>query len=242
MKRAAALCFGVALLALAPIDSAAVGARPVTASDRFVAPPGDMVMARTLIRELSDGKQILVKRSYRIRFARTAQGYRVDGDLIGVEVDAPPVLASLIDLEKRRVDTGLFPLQLDTRGMLARQNTEKVDMSYRAELQSRANAILARNAGGKPDPASTAAVARIATRSPNSPWPQDLFHPVPGERQIERTVTLSDGRSGKVLIVVKVGELLPCGIPLRFERVVTTLLGGSSMVSHEVYTFAMAPQ
>ena len=79
---------------------------------------------------------------------------------------------------------------------------------------------------------------QLADGNGNSPWPADLFSARPGERSSERQVTLSDGRAGMVFVVLKVDALLPCGLPQRFERIITTELAGSRMVSREVFTLS----
>lgn len=243
MRRAASLSLGVALLALVPLGASAASPQPGTARAPFVAPKHELMLSRSLIRLLSDGKQIVVTRSYRIRFVSNSSGYRIDGELVGVEVSAPPNLASLADLERSRPDTGLFPMQLDRRGVLQDQHVNEIDQAYRAKVRDRTNALLAQaqpgtGSGDKPAPV----VKRMASKTPNSAWPQDLFNAVPGERSIDRTITLADGRTGLVHVDLKVADLLPCGMPQRFERVVTTELAGSRMVSREIFTFADIPK
>ena len=58
------------------------------------------------------------------------------------------------------------------------------------------------------------------------------------QHDVRFLVTLSDGRVGKVYVVLKVDTLLPCGLPQHFERIVTTELSGVRMVSREVFAFS----
>ena len=235
MKLSAALCAGVAALAVLPLGAVSGGTQASEASARFVPPAGEMVLARSLIRELSDGQRIVVTRRYTIRFAAVPDGYQIDGELIGVDVDAPPRLASLAELERRRVDPGLFPMHIDRAGILDDKAIGAFDPAVRSEARLRATGIL----GLQPSGAETSGlVGRIANGNGNSPWPADLFSARPGERSSERLVSLSDGRAGMVFVVLKVDALLPCGLPQRFERIVTTELAGSRMVSREVFTFS----
>jgi hypothetical protein len=53
-----------------------------------------------------------------VRFVPEAAGFRVDGEQVDVEVDAPEPLAALARLERERVETALFPLQLDPAGAI----------------------------------------------------------------------------------------------------------------------------
>lgn len=238
MKFAAAFCAGVALAGL----TAAYAAAPGTAAEapRFAPPPGKLVLARSLIRELSDGKRIVVTRRYLISFEANGTGYRINGEPIGVDIEAPPVLGPLIDYERQRVETGLFPLQLLPSGLLDDQHTGPIDGATRDALITHATAALGPST--IPDPVerreTLAQIARLANRATTTPWPADLFHAAPGARRFDRAVTLADGRTGAVVIELRVDALLPCGVPQRFERVVTTRLPGSQTVSREVFTFA----
>lgn len=238
MKLSAILGVSVAALALVPLGDAAGGAVADQAARQFVSPAGEIVLVRSLIRELSDGKQIVVSRRYRIRFVPIARGYRVEGDLLGVTVDAPPILANLADLERRRADPGLFPMELGNDGLLREQGPIPLDPRLRAEAQVQASALLvtrADNTAGQADAGRV--IGKLAQGGAASPWPADLFNANPGERRLERQVNLADGRIGAVEVVLRVDALLPCGLPRRFERTVTTQLPGSRTVSHEVFTF-----
>ena len=235
MKLSAALCAGVAALAVLPLGAVSGGVQASEASARFVPPAGEMVLARSLIRELSDGQRIVVTRRYTIRFSAVAEGYQIDGELIGVDVDAPPRLASLAELERRRVDPGLFPMRIDRAGILHDKAAGPVDRTVRSEARLRAAGILGSQSSGTE---SSGLVVKIASGNGNSSWPADLFSARPGERSSERQVTLSDGRAGMVFVVLKVDALLPCGLPQRFERIITTELAGSRMVSREVFTLS----
>ena len=241
MKLSAILGVSVAALALVPLGDAAGGTVADQAPRQFVPPAGEFVLARSLVRELSDGKQIVITRRYRIRFVPIAGGYRVEGDLLDVTVEAPPILANLADLERRRADPGLFPMDLGNDGLLRGQGSPPLDPALRAEAQAQAGALLMPRADTMAGRAEVGRVIDKLTRGgATSAWPADLFNANPGERRLERQVNLSDGRTGAVEVVVQVDTLLPCGLPRRFERTVTTQLPGSRTVSHEVFTFEYA--
>lgn len=238
MKLPVLLGASVAALALVPLSDAAGGALTDLATRLFVPPAGEMLLARSLIRELSDGKQIVVSRKYRIRFVPIAGGYRVEGNLLGVTVDAPPILSSLADLERRRIDSDLFPMELGNDGLLRAQISNRADSALRSEAQARAGALLDQRADDSAGRAEAGRVIGKLSQGPStSPWPADLFNANPGERRLERLVNLADGRTGAVEVILRVDARLPNGLPRRFERTVTTQLPGSRSVSREVFTF-----
>lgn len=242
MKLAAVLSLGAAALTLVPAGNASGGPMSGQGSDQatgqFIAPSGELVLSRSLIRELSDGKQIVVSRRYQIRFVPIATGYRVEGSLLSVSVEAPPILSSLADLERRRVDSGLFPVELGSDGLMRSQAPSTADPGFRTELQAQAGALLYPRTDGAAARAETGRViGKLVQGAGTSPWPADLFNAKPGERRIERQISLADGRAGEVEVVLRVDALLPCGLPQRFERTVITRLPGSRSVSHEIFTF-----
>ena len=202
-----------------------------------------MVLSRTVIRELSGGEQILVKRRFRVQFLPDGEGFVLTGTPIDVSVEVPPILARLGDLERQRSELGPFPILLDGQGLihLAIAPTD-VGLLTRKVGQEAANAMI----GAAPMPAmrkreGVQLVGQLATDPRTSPWPADLFAAKNGERRLHRTVALSDGSQGEVDVLLKVAALLPCGIPASFERVITTQLAGTRRVSHELWTLELAP-
>jgi hypothetical protein len=100
------------------LSSANAAAQPPAVSGAFAPPTGPVTMTRTLVRNLADGKQIIVTRRYLIRFTPEGDGYRLDGEQIDAEVVAPSALSGLAEIERKRIDKGLFPARLDARGMI----------------------------------------------------------------------------------------------------------------------------
>jgi hypothetical protein len=95
---------------LLPVFAGSVSASAV-AQARSIAPPSvPMLLTRRLMRELTGGYSI-----FRIRFGAVNGGFRVDGSQVASSVKAPPNLAEFARLEQQRVETGLFPLELDAR-------------------------------------------------------------------------------------------------------------------------------
>lgn len=239
MRLGKILLAGVAaLVPLAHVQSQGVAAAATRST--FVAPSGDVVLARTVIRQLGDGKLITVTRRYKVQFVPVDGGYRLDGELIDVAVDVPPALNKLADIERNRPDTGLFPMMLDSQGFIRNSDPQVVDRESRARIFSEASSFLGSSGLNAPDRQdSIKVVGQLTSNAPNSPWPADLFNPQPGERRQERDVAMPDGRTGQVIVVIRVGSLLPCGLPHQLEREVTTVLAGSQRVSREVFTITL---
>ncbi len=99
-------------------------------SVHFAAPKNTMILKRVVRRTLSDGKEIIVTRSYDLHFTAINGGYRIDGQLHDVNIEAPPLLAALASLERNRRDDAIFPIFINTSG----------------EITSSLNTPIARNA------------------------------------------------------------------------------------------------
>ena len=84
MMRWIGLWFAALLLAVLPGQSArADQPGPQAGAGMFNPPPSPMLLTRELRRSLSDGKEVISRRSYAVRFTPEAGGgYRVDGRLV----------------------------------------------------------------------------------------------------------------------------------------------------------------
>ncbi len=199
-----------------------------------------MVLSRTVIRELSGGAQIVVKRRFRVQFQRDGEGFVLTGTPMDVSVEVPPILARLGDLERQRSEQGPFPILLDGQGLI-RRTVAPNDADARQRGQQAANTIISAAAmPAKRKREGEQLLAQLATDPRTSPWPTDLFAASNGERHQHRTVALADGSQGEVEVLMKVAFLLPCGMPASFERVVTTQLAGTRRVSRELWTLEPA--
>lgn len=202
----------------------------------FVAPSSPQVLTRELHRRLADGKEIVSRRSYEIHFTREGSGWRVEGLLISSEVDAPPELAMLARIEKARKDEGLFPLHLDSAGMIIDQNGA-ADNAATDEARSLVAGSLERLSIAQGDrTVATDMVTRIATqsRATGGNWPSDLFHPAAPRRSDVQNMPLPGGKSGKTTVtLIAVGA--DNGLLGQFERHVVTEIEGSSRTSQEIW-------
>jgi hypothetical protein len=239
MNARACLLAGAAILlaALAPVELAQADASSPQA--RFAPPIEQMILSRTVIRELSDGKQIKVTRRYAVQFAAAGSGFLLDGKLVDVSVDVPPLLGGLAEIERKRDETGMFPVRIDSSGtILAGQNDGQVDRRLRDEMTTRASVVLAETGMPKENlQLGTQFVSQTMQTPPRSTWPVDLLRIQPGEHRQSRVVALASGEEGRIEVVTRVDSLLPCGLPRSIERTVITVLAGTRRVSREIWAF-----
>ena len=236
---------GAALVALtaAPTMPVRAAAAPGQSAPAVFNPPaGSVLLTRELRKTLSDGKVIVSRRRYAIRFHPNATGYRVDGELVSADVEAPPELAQLADVERTRTDEGLFPLALDRDGLILEQQGAD-DPAAAARTMAAAREFLAK--AQMTDAERAAALAMVAklqtqARSAGGNWPADLFRPASGEHQESRELPLPDGSTGKVTVTITASDAAG-GLLDRMQRRVVTELGGSARLSTETWTLATLP-
>ena len=173
MRASVLLLAGVA--ALAPV----LGAQWVDQASaqapraQFAPPTTPMVLSRTVIRELSGGLQIVVKRSFRVQFVQSAGGFMLTGTPLDVSVEVPPALAKLGELERRRSEAGPFPILLDSRGMIQiiADHTDAERVARRGGLQAAQGMIEAAPMAGDRKREGLQLLGQLATDPRTSPWP-----------------------------------------------------------------------
>ena len=237
MKRSALMLAGVAALAPLVVAHAQFAAAAAEVPRTFSPPTGPMVLSRTVIRELADGKQIVVKRSFRVQFVPATDGFVLTGTPIAVSVEVPPVLARLGELERQRSDLGPFPLAIDRAGMInAQAGTGDDRQANQQAKQAVAGMIQAAPLPGETKRDAIQVLGSMTADPRGSPWPTDLFAAHDSERRQHRSVALGDGSTGEIEVLLRVGKWLPCGMPALFERIITTELAGTRKVSREVWS------
>ncbi len=241
-RLAARMMQGAALAALAAA-APACAAPAQSATSAFAPPQSPLLLTRELRKILPDGNEIVSRRRYAIRFVPQGSGYRVEGDLIGAEVEAPPELAGLAEVERTRSDGGLFPLTLDSAGMIVAQQGNH-DAAAEARTMAEARTYLAAQTD-LTDADRAAALAMVAklqaqARAAGGNWPADLFRPADGERRESRELPLPDGSAGKVIVTINASET-PTGLLAHFQRQVVTELAGTNGLSSETWTMAAIP-
>lgn len=190
-----------ALAALALAIGMAASGVPVCAevaeAAGFAAPSEPMQLTRVLERELGDGAKITVARTWRVRFVAHADGYTVEGEQIAVEVDVPPRLAALAEVERKNPHAGPFPIALDKAGLIVGEGG--ADAAPIPGLEEAAKKYLE---GAPPDRQAEAMryvrAVQQAGAEMTSRWPEDLFYPVAVPRRDERMLPLPGGGSGTI--------------------------------------------
>ena len=212
--------------------AASVETHPITP------PMQPMIYTRRLERSLVGDAQIVVERKFAIHFVPLPTGYRVEGHQIAVEVQTPEQLASLAQLERERVEGGIFPLELDREGRIMTgevgPEAPEIDEALR-DIDARLDAL-------KPSEderqillsfveAIHAAGASIVSR-----MPQDLFAPLVAERTDSRAIALPQGGEGEVSTVFSARRDLATGLMSSARREVVSAIAGSSRRTVETFT------
>ena len=224
---------------LLPVTVAAEPTQPPAQNTRHFSPPQNpLVLSRTVWRSLPDGKNIMVRRRYEVRIAADGDGYLVNGALLDTVVEAPPPVAMLAELERKRPDAGPFPLRLDRHGLITGSSAAPADSSARADAARGAAMILkqATQAGALRDKSLEALNRVLASSNGGVGWPVDLFNPASNSRHEVRRVPLPDGSAGEIDVSINVDRADAAQLPQQFERTVVTRLDGSERSSREVWT------
>ncbi len=235
MRRRAIFLAGAAALLPTLLASGQLGAVE-PAAQTFAAPDTPLILTRTTIRALAGGRQIVVRRRYQVRIAPDGDGFRIDGQLVSAEVDAPAALRSLADLERNRQDDGLFPILLDDQGLIVSQRNAG-DRS----ATSRAGALLISRISAQQITSSERAtagdfVSQVVRSGGESGWPRDLFSPQPGSRSEVRDVALPGGGVGELTITTEAQIDQASGRMESFSRTVLTRIEGGQRESRESWT------
>ncbi|MFM6931165.1 MAG: hypothetical protein ACKOUT_02845 [Novosphingobium sp.] len=206
----------------------------------FSAPVGPVILTRELRRPVGRSKLIITRRSYEIRFVREGKGWRVDGTLIGSEVEAPEGLAELAALEKARKDDGLFPLRLDSQGLIVAQQAPSDAVTTDKARVLASSAVEKINMTTADKAVARQMIQRIATQSQaaGGSWPVDLFRP-PVEPVVDvREMPLPDGKQGRITVTMLASPGSD-GQLHQLDRRVLTEIDGTSRLSTE--TWFMTP-
>jgi hypothetical protein len=195
-----------------------------------------MVLTRTLRRPLPDGAEVLTRRSYEIHFIAEGDGYRVDGSLVGVEVQVPPALQALAMLERKRLDTGMFPMRLDASGTLQPQLAPPQSEEARQAALAVSKKLESLPLGQLDQSQASNFAKAFENRSMRSAWPEDLFHPAPGKREETRSVPLPNGARGTVRVSIDALTGETSGLLGSLVRKVTTDFDGDSRITEETWT------
>lgn len=222
---------------LLPMVSAGI-ARAATPA-RFAPPAGLMLYARRLERAMGGGHRFVVERRFAVRFVPVARGYRVEGEQVGVAVEAPDALAEFARIEREREEVGLFPLLLDADGGIAggmgTPLATRLDEAVRialGQVEARAQAPAARSELERFVTAFHQGATRLMTE-----LPRDLFAPG-SPRHETRDVALPGGDSGAVTVSFAAIRDPATGMMREALREVVTTLDGGQRRTLENWTLA----
>ena len=244
LDRRGALGLFAALASLPVLATRLSAQEPRLSQTRFQPPAGPMLFRRVLVRELPDGKAIEVSRSFRVRFLREGDGFRVEGTQVASQVSAPEQLQALARMEEERVESGLFPMLLDAHGIVIAgpQGSVPVDISGAVR---EALAQIADSGGSGLRQASgrefVLGLQFVATRI-TSLVPPNLFAGLEEIWFDEHELPLPDGGRGTVSVRFEDRVNPASGLLDRATREVVTRVGGSSRRSIEEWTLAKYPE
>lgn len=201
-------------------------------------PAGSFVLRRRLERGLGDGAAVVVTRDWECGFRPQGEGALIEARQIAVEVDAPPMLAALADVERRREVTGLFPMTLDGRGRIAGWSEGQAGLE--AALQA-AKSFMERHLPAPSDARDAkrylAAMSQTAAAAV-SQVPRDLFFPQTGERSAQRALELPGGGEGRYEVTIRASAREADGLLEMSERQIVTHLGDSQRASRERWSIS----
>jgi hypothetical protein len=222
-----------AALAPAFATRALAAARP--GGGLFEPPSGPMTFTRRLERGLPDGNKLVVARSFAVRFAPLSGGWTVAGEQVDVTVEAPERIAPLAALERRRVETGLFPLTLNRSGLIvggpdphpAKELDEAVAI-VRGEFAKAHPAD-----GDRQELEAFVRAVHDAGAKMSSLLPGDLFAPRDPATRAERALALPGGGEGTIEVSFT-GKTDPAtGLMRQARREIVTMIAGDRRLTRE---------
>ena len=218
----------------------------------FPAPVGPMQLSREIHRSLADGRELVVTRHYRVTFRPNAQGFVIEGEWRGTDVQAPERLAALADMEKARADRTTFPMQLDRTGMIVSGEAAGHPALNEDETQEAKRLIL----GAKLHPAAQHQATRFVEHLTNrqggmiAQWPATLFRPGAAALQTSQEMPLApeengqeenrQGEKGSAINTISAHSATTCGVMQDMERKVQTRIGGQMRETREIWTLSPA--
>lgn len=233
LARAVLLSAGVGLARTLPANAASL--------HKFAPDREPLIFSRKLVRGPAGGEAIEVERHFQIEIVPGASGFQISGKQTGVKVSAPAPLQALADIERRRVETGLFPIELNENGLiragrpLSATQATKDAVSKALELLDSPNTIS--------DPVLyrqfLMQVQKHAAQF-MSHLPSDLFSPPDQPVVSKREIPLPGELVGEVEVVYKAASDPDTGLMTAARREVTTRIGSDSRTAQEVWSIASA--
>lgn len=236
MKRNALLLAGMA--ALMPLTMAGARQSEIhgATARHFAMPEIPLLLTRTVQRTLRDGGEIVIRRSYALRFSRLGKGFRVDGELVESTFSAPPKFGLLAQIERSRKDEGLFPILLDEAGRIVGGRAPQDPKAHEAGQRAALDALARMRLSGEIRREAEGFIRSISRSGGPAPWPADLFHPDAADRTERRHIALPGGDEGEVTVSFEAEGICAGSVPASVERTVVTEFAGTREVSRESWT------
>ena len=198
-------------------------------------PLGPMRLSRTLVRNLSGGKKIEVRRAWRIAFESQGHGIAITGQQIDAQVVAPKKLEPIAAIERSRSTDNKFPIMIDQSGLIISAGEAELasDVDHAIEV---AEQIAAKNGGSMAQRQQLrAALSQVQAAGTTllDRLPRDLFFPRNNGFADKRSISLPDGSSGEFEVNYSVTTQPRSGLLDEAMRQVVTRIGDTEQVSSE---------
>ena len=205
---------------------------------QFAPPDAPLILTRTVWRSLVDGKEIISRKRYAVRIVPDGDGFQVTGELFESAVEAPPALAALAEIERRRSDPALLPIQLDSNGRILPASGTFDPAAHEPGARVARQLVRSSAIAGADKDQAVSLIDQIALAGGIAQWPSDLFNPSRQMQRERRRIALPGGSEGAVDVSITVHGQRLGGLPATVERTVVTELEGTHKVSREQWTFA----
>nr|WP_298898453.1 hypothetical protein [uncultured Altererythrobacter sp.] len=208
---------------------------PGLAGSKLYVPQGPMRLSRTLIRGLSDGNKIEVRRDWQIAFTPQGSGLAVTGHQINVEVSVPEKLEPIATIERNRATDGKFPILIDRSGLIVSAAEAELASDVDRAIEV-AQQMAAKNGASTTQQQQLRAALSQVQAAGNSlldRMPRDLFFPRNSGFADKRPISLAGGRSGMFEVSYSVTSQPLSGLLDRAERQIVTRVGNTVQVSSE---------
>ncbi len=240
MKVGALFLAGVAAALPSAAAFSEAMAAPSTNASSFAPTSNPLILTRTVWRELQDGKEIVARRRYAVRIMSDGAGFTVVGEQIDSAVEAPAALAALAEMERRRSEVSLFPMQLDANGQILAEQRGFDPAARSGSVRVAQQFVQASDMANADKVLTGSLIDQIAKAGGIAQWPSDLFNPTRQNQQEIRCMALPGGMEGEVTISITVHGQLQGGLPRAVERMVVTKLEGTRKVTREQWTLEIS--
>ncbi|BDI59835.1 hypothetical protein [Qipengyuania nanhaisediminis] len=190
-------------------------------------PSGPLRLTRRIERDLVDGKQIIVERSWQVAFSPAGRDIAIHGQQLHARVDAPELLAPIAAIEESRSTDAMWPVILGPDGQIAAAGKDIADRDLAAVIREGEKILKARP---MPETERSARLQYLsemqrAGSSLLDRLPGDLFYPRLGPVRTVRSLEVPGGVTGEFELYYNAVPAYEHGWLDSAERIVTTRIG-----------------